>query len=229
MIDLPAAPCSRFYLLDERQMAAEELVFYYAPRTRAGVVLWMLEELGAPHRMEILNVKAAEHKSPDYLAVNPMGKVPAIKHGGTVVTEAAAICCYLADAFPEAALAPAIGDPKRGTYLRWLFFSPSCIEPAMVEKAFQHPPAPTSAVGYGDFDTVMKVAASAIPEGGCLLGDKFSAADVVFGSTLRYGMMFGIIPHRPEFDAYVGRLSERPAFKRMTARDEELASAQEAA
>ncbi len=209
-------------------MADRDLVFYYAPRTRSGIVLWMLEELGAPYRMELLNIKNGDHKSPDYLAINPMGKVPAIKHGDTVVTEAAAICCYLADAFPDAGLAPAIGDPKRGTYLRWLFFSPSCIEPAMAAKAFQYPPAPSSALGYGDFDTVMNVAAGAVAQGDYLLGDRFSAADVVFGSALRYGMMFGVIPHRPEFDSYTARLDQRPARQRAIARDDELANAQSA-
>ncbi len=145
-------------------MADRELVFYMAPNSRAGIVHWMLEELGVPYRTEVLNLKKAEHKAPGYLAINPMGKVPAIKHGDTVVTEAAAICCYLADAFPQAGLAPALDDPQRGTYLRWMFFAPSCIEPAMGDKAFQRPPAPASTVGYGDFDTVMEAAAGAVAE-----------------------------------------------------------------
>jgi glutathione S-transferase len=201
------------------------LLFYYAPRSRSGIVLWMLEELGVPYKMEMLSLKKGTHKSPEYLAVNPMGKVPAIKHGETVVTEAAAICCYLADAFPAAGLAPAIGDPDRGTYLRWMFFSPSCIEPAMADKAFQRPAVPASSVGYGDFDTVMNVLSKAVSRGDYVLGDRFSAADVVLGSTLRYGMMFGVIPKRPEFEAYAGRLASRPALQRTNARDQELAVA----
>lgn len=207
-------------------MADPDLVFYYAPRSRSGIALWMLEELGVPYKLELLSLKRGTQKSPEYLAVNPMGKVPAIKHGETVVTEAAAICCYLADAFPAAGLAPAIGDPARGTYLRWLFFSPSCIEPVIADKAFQRPPVPARTVGYGDFDTVMTVLSQAVSNGDYLLGDRFSAADVVLGSTLRYGMMFGVIPHRPEFDAYADRLASRPALQRANALDEKHAAAE---
>ena len=206
-------------------MADQDLVFYFAPHSRSGIVLWMLEELRVPYKMEQLSLKKGTQKSPEYLAINPMGKVPAIKHGDTVVTEASAICCYLADAFPAAGLAPAIDDPQRGTYLRWLFFSPSCIEPAMADKAFQRPPVPASAVGYGDFDTVMDTVSQAVSHGDYLLGEPFSAADVVLGSTLRYGMMFGVIPKRPEFEAYTGRLASRPALQRTQARDQELATA----
>ena len=209
-------------------MADQDLTFYYAPRSRAGIVLWMLEELGVPYKMEMLSLKKGTHKSPEYLAINPMGKVPAIKHGDTVITEAAAICCYLADAFPAAGLAPAIGDPDRGTYLRWSFFAPSCVEPAMSDKAFHRPPVSPSAVGYGDYDTVMETVAQAVSNGDYVLGDRFSAADVVLGSTLRYGMMFEIIPKRPEFEAYTGRLAARPALQRANARGEEFAAAEDA-
>lgn len=208
-------------------MAESELVFYHAPRSRAGVVLWMLEELGVPYRMELFSFAKGDHKSPAYLAVNPMGKVPAIRHGEAVVTETSAICCYLADAFPAAGLAPAIGDPRRGPYLRWLFFGPSCIEPAMTDMAFKRDPAPASTVGYGDFDTVMDTVAGAVSQGDYLLGDRFSAADVSLGSTLRYGMMFGIIPKRAEFVAYAARLESRPALQRIEIRDEEMAKSQE--
>jgi glutathione S-transferase len=217
-----------FHFREDISMADQDLVFYYAPHSRSGIVLWMLEELGVPYKMEQLSLKKGSQKSPEYLAINPMGKVPAIKHGDTVVTEAGAICCYLADAFPAAGLAPAIGDPARGTYFRWMFFSPSCIEPAMGDKAFQRPPIPASTAGYGDFDTVMDTASQAVSQGDYLLGDRFSAADVVLGSTLRYGMMFGVIPKRPEFEAYTGRLAKRPALQRTEARDHELAAAAEA-
>jgi glutathione S-transferase len=204
-------------------MAETDLTFYYAPRSRAGIAFWMFEELGVPYAMEKFSLKKGEHKSSAFLSINPMGKVPTIRHGETVVTEAAAICCYLADAFPEAGLAPAIGDRRRGTYLRWMFFSPSCIEPAIAAKAFKLPDLPPSAVGYGDFDTVINAATTAIADREYILGDQFSAADVVFGSTLRYGMRFGIIPKLPEFAAYADRLAQRPALQRVEALDEEYA------
>ncbi len=209
-------------------MPSHELVFYYAPRSRSGAVLWMLEEAGIPYTLNILNFEKGEHKSASYLAINPMGKVPAIKHGETIITEAAAICCYLADAFPGAGLAPAIGDLSRGTYLRWLFYAPSCMEPAMIDRTFESEPRPAGTIGYGDFETVMTVVASAVSGGVYLLGDRFSAADVVLGSTLRYGMMFGIFPKRPEFSDYVARLEARPAHKAAHARDQQYAAAQSA-
>lgn len=204
-------------------MAETDLTFYYAPRSRAAIVFWMLEELGVPYRMEKLSLKKRDHKAPDFLAINPMGKVPTIRHGDTVVTEGAAICCYLADAFPEAGLAPAIGDPRRGTWLRWMFFSPSCLEPAMSAKAFNLPDMPASSVGYGDFDTTISTAVTAIADRQYVLGDQFSAADVVFGSTLRYGMMFSVFPKLPEFVAYSDRLAARPALQRVQALDEDYA------
>ncbi|MGF1622395.1 MAG: glutathione S-transferase family protein [Rhodomicrobiaceae bacterium] len=210
-------------------MAAEsdDLTFYYAPHSRAATVAWMLEELGAPHKLEIFNLQKGDHKSASYLAINPMGKVPAIKHRGTVVTESAAICCYLADEFSQAGLAPAIGDPARGAYLRWLFFSPSCIEPVMADRAFDRPLLNPSTVGHGDFDTVMSVLTDAVSQGDYLLGERFTAADVVVGSAVRYGLMFGIFPKKPEFEAYAGRLAARPALQRSMARDQELAAAQQ--
>jgi glutathione S-transferase len=155
-----------------------------------------------------------------------MGKVPALKHGETVVTEAAAICTYLADEFPQAQLNVPIGDPRRGTYLKWLFFAPSCVEPAITDRAFpRKEEARRAMLGYGDFDTVMNVVAGAVEPGPYLMGDQFTAADVVLGSTLRWGMMFGLVPKRPEFVAYVGRLEQRPALQRATALDQELATA----
>jgi glutathione S-transferase len=206
---------------------ADDLIFYYAPHSRAGTVAWMLEELGAPHKLEILNLHKGEHKSPAFLAINPMGKVPTIKHRGTVVTESAAICCYLADEFSQAGLAPAIGDPARGAYLRWLFFTPSCVEPVMTDRAFDRPPVSPSTVGYGDFDTVMSVLADAVSQGDYLLGERFTAADVIVGSAVRYGMMFNVFPKKPEFEAYLSRLTARPALQRSMARDQELAAAQQ--
>jgi glutathione S-transferase len=202
------------------------LTLYHASPSRSSIARWMLEEIGEPYDLHVLSLANGEQRAPDYLAVNPMGKVPALKHGDTVITEAAAICTYLADEFPQARLNVPVGDPRRGTYLRWLFFAPSCIEPAITDRAFPRKEEPRRGMlGYGDFDTVMAVVAAAVEPGPYLMGEQFTAADVVLGSTLRWGMMFGILPRRPEFVAYVGRLEQRPALKRAIALDQELASA----
>jgi glutathione S-transferase len=202
------------------------LTLYHAAPSRSSIARWMLEEIGEPFDLHVLSLAKGEQQAPDYLAVNPMGKVPALKHGDTVITEAAAICTYLADEFPQARLNVPVGDPRRGTYLKWLFFAPSCIEPAITDRAFPRKEEPRRGMlGYGDFDTVMAVVAEAVEPGPYLMGEQFTAADVVLGSTLRWGMMFGILPKRPEFVAYVGRLEQRPALKRAVALDQELASA----
>ena len=202
------------------------LTLYHASPSRSSIARWMLEEIGEPYDLHVLSLAKGEQRAPDYLAVNPMGKVPTLKHGDTVITEAAAICTYLADEFPQARLNVPVGDPRRGTYLRWLFFAPSCIEPAITDRAFPRKEEPRRGMlGYGDFDTVMAVVAAAVEPGPYLMGEQFTAADVVLGSTLRWGMMFGVLPKRPEFVAYVGRLEQRPALKRAIALDQELASA----
>jgi glutathione S-transferase len=205
-------------------MTDAPLHFYYNPHSRAALVHWMLEELGVPFEMHVLRFDKAEHKTPEYLAINPMGKVPAIKHGEVVVTEGAAICCYLADVFPAAGLAPAIGDPRRGPYLRWMFFSGSCVEPAVWDRALNREPGKRSMIGYGSFDDAMNAASLAISNGPYILGDMFSAADVVLGSMLMYGMQFGIIPARPDFAAYAERLKARHALQRSEAKDEQVAA-----
>jgi glutathione S-transferase len=202
------------------------LTLYHASPSRSSIARWMLEEIGEPYDLHVLSLAKGEQSAPAYLAVNPMGKVPALKHGDGVITEAAAICTYLADEFPQARLNVPVGDPRRGAYLRWLFFAPSCIEPAITDRAFPRKEEPRRGMlGYGDFDTVMAVVAEAVEPGPYLMGEQFTAADVVLGSTLRWGMMFGILPKRPEFVAYVGRLEQRPALKRAIALDQELASA----
>jgi glutathione S-transferase len=205
------------------------LTLYHSPNSRSALVHWLLEEIGEPYDLHVLNIKTGENRMPAYLAVNPMGKVPAIKHGDAVVTEAAAICCYLADEFPRARLSMPIGDKRRGPYLKWLFFGPSCIEPAMMDRAFKRAEeAPRSSIGYGDIDSVADVLAKALMPGPYLLGDQFTAADVVIGSGLRWGTMWKLVPERPEFAAYVSRLTERPAFKRAEAKDSALAAQQSA-
>lgn len=202
-----------------------ELILYHAVPSRSSITHWMLEEVGHPYELRLLDLKKGENRSPDYLAVNPMGKVPALVHDGAVITEAAAICCHLADAFPEARLNFPVGDPRRGPYLKWLFFSPSCIEPAMTDRALKREAPPRSMVGYGDFDTVIEVVAAAVSEGPYLFGDGFTAADVVLGSTLRWAMMFELLPRRDEFVHYAERLEARPALQRAEATDAELAEA----
>jgi glutathione S-transferase len=203
-----------------------KLTLYHAAPSRSSIPHWLLEEIGEPYDLHILSLKNGDNRKPDYLAVNPMGKVPALKHGDTVITESAAICTYLADEFPRAGLNVPIGDPRRGAYLKWLFFGPSCIEPAMMDRAFpRQGEAQRSALGYGDFDTTMDVVAKAVAPGPYILGEQFTAADVVIGSTLRWGMMFKLIPERPEFTAYAARLAQRPALQRAEAKDKQLTAA----
>ena len=203
-----------------------KLTLYHAAPSRSSIVRWMLEEIGEPYEIQLLSLSKGENRAPDYLAVNPMGKVPALRHGDAVITEAAAICAYLADEFPRAKLSVPIGDSRRGPYLKWLFFGPSCIEPAMMDRAFpRKEEARRAALGYGDFDTVIKVVADAVARGPYILGEQFTAADVVIGSTLRFGMLFKLLPEQPEFTAYTGRLAQRPALQRAEAKDKELAAA----
>jgi glutathione S-transferase len=203
-----------------------KLTLYHAAPSRSSIVRWMLEEIGEPYDIHHLSLSKEDNRAPEYLAVNPMGKVPALRHGDVVITEAAAICTYLADEFPRAKLNIPIGDARRGPYLKWLFFGPSCIEPAMMDRAFpRKEEARRGAMGYGDFDTVMNVVAKAVAKGPYIMGDQFTAADVVIGSDLRFGMMFKMLPERSEFTAYTGRLAQRPALQRAQARDEELAAA----
>ena len=166
---------------------SDTLTFYTNPMSRGQIVRWMLEEVGQPYETQILHY-AASMKAPEYLAINPMGKVPAIKHGDVVVTEAAAICAYLADAFPKAALAPAFDDPARGTYFRWLFFAAGCVEPAVIDQTFKRPaPDRPGVIGYGSYDDTLAALEKAVKPGPFILGEKFSAADVYVGSQIEIG------------------------------------------
>jgi glutathione S-transferase len=201
---------------------SDEVVFYYNPMSRARIVHWMLEEAGAPYRMELVNFEKGEHKKPPFLAVNPMGKLPAIVHRGVAVTESAAICAYLADAFPAAALAPPVTSPERGAYYRWMFFGAGCVDPAMLDRMMQRPAAPKpSAIGYGCYEDTMNALEKALSPGPYILGERFSAADVYIGSQLRFGMvMTKAIEPRPAFSAYLERISNRPALKRVEEQSE---------
>jgi glutathione S-transferase len=205
------------------ELSMSDFTLYHAAPSRSSIVLWMLEEVGTPYDVKLVKLSQGDNLKPDYLAVNPMGKVPALKHGDAVVTEVAAICTYLADEFPAAKLNVPVGTPRRGVYLKWLFFGPSVIEPAMTDRAFPRKENPrASSVGWRDFDTVLDIVGKALTPGPYLMGEQFTAADVVIGSGLRYGMMFKLIPERKEFTDYVARLTVRPAAKRAEARDKEL-------
>lgn len=206
-------------------MPDPDLILYHIAPSRSSIVLWMLEEIGKPYELRVLDHQRGENREAAYLSVNPMGKVPALNHKGVVITEAAAICCYLADAFPGAALALPIGNPQRGPYLKWLFFGPGCLEPALLDRMLNREGGPRQALGWGDFDSVINVIADAVTSGPYLLGDRFTAADVVIGSGLRWGMMVKLLPERPELLDYVGRLGQRPALQRAVARDQALAAA----
>ena len=200
-----------------------KLTLYHASPSRSSIVLWMMEELGEPYDIHLLSLTKGENREPAYLAINPMGKVPAIRHGETVITEAAAICTYLADEFPGAKLNVPIGSPQRGVYLKWLFFGPGCIEPAVIDRAApRKEEARRGMLGYGDFDTTRNTVAAAVAQGPWLLGEQFTAADVIIGANIRWGMMFKMIPERPEFTAYAGRIAARPAAQRAEAKDKEL-------
>jgi len=198
---------------------ADELILYTNPMSRGRIARWMLEEVGAPHRTELLDY-ATTMKAPAYLAVNPMGKVPALRHGDTVVTETAAICAYLADAFPQARLAPPPGDRLRGPYFRWLFFSAGPVEAAVSNKAVGVvvPPERERMMGYGRIDLVMSTLEAALSQSDYLAGANFTAADLYVGSQLGFGM----IEKRPVFERYWGRVSARPACKRAKELDDAL-------
>jgi glutathione S-transferase len=172
------------------------------------------------------NAAGVDRLKPDYLAVNPQGKVPALKHKGVAITEVAAICAYLADEFPHARLNIPVGDPRRGVYFQWLFFGPSCIEPAITDRAFPRKEAPRAgALGYRDLDQLADIVARAVAKGPFIMGDRFTAADVVIGAAVRWGTMFKLLPDRPEFGPYVARLAQRPALQRADEKDKALAAA----
>jgi len=187
---------------------------YWSPRSRSFTALWLMEETGQPYERVLTDISTGAQRAPEYLAINPMGKVPALQDGEATLAEAAAICAYVAERYPEAKLAPAVGDPLRAKYLYWLFFAPSCIEPAIVQLATKIEMNPVAA-GWGDAQRVVDVLDAALQKGPWLLGENFSAADIAIGSGLNFGVrLFNMIPSRPSFDAYIARCMARPAFQR---------------
>ena len=204
-----------------------ELVFYANPMSRARIVRWMLEEVGAPYRTELLEY-GTSMKSPEYLRINPMGKVPAILHEGKVVTEAAAICSYLAEAFPNVGLAPRAEE--RADYYRWMFFAAGPLESAITVKALgaEVPQDRKAMVGFGDLNDVVSALEGMLDARSFVTGERFTAADIYVGSQIRWGLAFGTIPSSPVFSAYADRLGERPALIRATEIDDALMPKNEA-
>jgi len=206
--------------------ASRHVTLFHSPQSRSAGALVLLEELSADYELHILNLKKGEQRRADYLAINPMGKVPAIVHDGALVTEQGAVYAYLADLYPEAGITPAIGDPLRGPYLRWLFYYGSSFEPALIDKSLKRAPAPASTSPYGDYDTMLKTLTDQLAGGPFLLGERFTAADVLWGTALRWTTMFKLVPESPVLAGYIGRVTSRPAFARAGKIDADLVAAQ---
>ncbi len=198
------------------------VTFFHAPNTRSAGVRFLLEELAADYDLHVVNMKAGEQRSADYLALNPMGKVPALRHGDTMITEQAAVYMYLAELYPVAGLAPAIGDPLRGAYLRWMVFYGSCFEPALLDVALKREAAPPAVCAYGSYGSVIQTLNEQLTKGPYILGERFTAADVLWGSALAWTAGFKLIEATPVIQAYINRIGTRPAAARARAKDAEL-------
>ncbi|WP_442753444.1 glutathione S-transferase family protein [Methylocystis sp. JAN1] len=209
-------------------MSESDLIFYHSPNTRSSSVLILLEELDAPYTLRDVNFKIGAQRQPDYLAINPLRKVPAIVHKGALVTELGAVFIYLADAFAQKKLAPEIGDPLRGPYLRWLVFYGSGFEPAIMDRYMKNEP-PKRMSAYGDFDGVMSLIGKQLAVGPYLLGARFTAADILWGTALRWTTGFRLVPATPEISAYIERVGSRPSVARVTETDKQLLKIHEAA
>jgi len=207
----------------------DRITLYYSPQTRATGARVLLEELGAPYDLHVLNMKAGEQRQPAYLAINPLGKVPAIRHGEALVTEQVAIYIYLADLFPEAGLTPALDDPSRGPYLRWIAYYGSSFEPALIDKFMKREPTPPAHSPYSDYETMLGALEAQLSRGPYLLGERMTAADILWGVAFSWTMMFGLVPRKDVFAAYAERITSRPAFQRINAADDEMAAQHAAA
>jgi glutathione S-transferase len=207
----------------------DTITFFHSPNTRSSGVRLLLEELGAPYKLHAVNMKAGEQRQPAYLAINPMGKVPAILHRGELVTEQVALFIYLADLFPQAKLAPAQDDPLRGPYLRWLVYYGSAFEPAVVDRAMKRDAAQAAMSPYGDYDTMLKTLTGQLAKGPYLLGARMTAADVLWGSALTWTTMFKLVPELPVITDYIARMTGRPAVGKVKTADAALSAEHEAA
>ena len=205
--------------------ADRHVVFYHSPHSRSAGTLVLLEELGADYELRTLDLTKNEQRGAEYLGVNPMGKVPAIVHQGALVTEQGAVYAYLADLYPEAGITPAIGDPLRGPYLRWLFFYGSSYEPALIDRSMKRELAPPSTSPYGTYDTMLQTLWNQLGDGPYLLGERFTAADVLWGMALRWTTMFKLVPETPASMAYIERVTSRPAALRAAKIDADILAA----
>lgn len=205
-------------------MNSSSLIFYHAPNSRSGGTRALLEELGATYELHVLNFKTNQQRGSAYTAINPMGKVPAVAWHGQLVTEQPAVFLFLADLFADKGLAPAIDDALRAPYLRWMVFYGSCFEPALVDRAMKREPVPPSTSPYGDWDTMFNALLSQLERGPYLLGERFTALDVLWGVALHWGTSFKLVPDLPVVCAYIDRIMARPAVQRAMALDAELAA-----
>ncbi len=207
------------------------VTLHYMPHTRATGARVLLEELGAPYALQVMNMKKGENRQPAYLAINPLGKVPAISVNGTVVTEQAAIALYLADLFPEAGLAPALTAPERGTYVRFLVFYNACFEPALIDRYLKRDAVSQNDTPYADYESMIAVLRTQLSKAPFLTGDTMTAADILWGVAFSWTLQFGLVPDEPVFRAYAERITSRPAFRKVSAEDDAMAArhAEEAA
>lgn len=208
-------------MTDTSTIPPRRVTLFHSPQTRSTGALILLEELHADYELHVLNMKAGEQRGAAYLAINPMGKVPAVMHHGALVTEQVAVFLYLADLYPEAGITPLIGDPLRGPYLRWMAFYGSCFEPAFVDKSLKREPGSASMMPYGTVDDVWGAVTAQLSKGDYMLGDKFTALDVLWGTALNWMTMFGLAPETPVTRAYIDRIKARPSVARAAEIDAE--------
>jgi len=205
-------------------MTDRKLILHYAPQSRASTLRVLMDELGADYELNVLEAKAGDLQSPEFLALNPLGKVPVLEDGGTVITESVAIALHAGDLHAGAGLTPALEDSRRGAYLRWMVFYAASFEPAVVDKACGYD-LPELTAPYRSYDKVMDVLAAQLEKAPYLLGEQISVADILWGSALRWTLMFNLVPDRPVFTEYANRITSRPSFQRVFADEAERAAA----
>jgi len=201
---------------------SQKIVLFHSPQTRSTSTLGLLEELGAPYELRVIDMKAGEQRQPAFLAVNPLGKVPAVLHGDALITEQSALVIYLADLFPEAVLTPGIADPLRGPYLRWIVFYAACFEPAIVDRALKRDPGTRAMSPYGDFDSTVGAVVAQLSRGPFICGERFTAADVLWGTALSWTTGFGLVEPVPVIARYVERWKQRSSAAKVAAIDAKL-------